>query len=723
MGSLVGDRFEVHELLGRGGFAFSYLAEDRLRGDLAILKELAPPGSERDAEGNLDLDAIGKESAQRLKQQFITEAKMLSRMHLHGVLPARAAFSERGTAYFATDAIKHARTLQQALDAEGRLPWHDAVSILTQLVTILKGVHEKGILHRDLKPQNILLSPSGAVVLIDFGAAREWVADAAALQPELFDTPYAAPEQLSARSRRGPPTDLYGLAATAYHMITGQAPPTTKSIEAGEQLVPIREIVPQAEADVARAIEKSLAPGYGDRPQSVDAFRQIMEAEYDEADRLTLKEYDQKLVALKRLTFDRRQCPACEAGVLEQTAPLRKGVCPVCWQGRIQRRDVHERLCPVCKISTLREVQNDRPLSTCPLCKTGWLERKRRKFFGREFDLRCSACEAKLEVDCDNLTLISAGTSKADVPLLTRMTADEWRARNERSRVLRVCDGCDAQFDRLSDGRWRQTYPLKGRKHVALYPEEWAKVAAGFDPHTGNAECSECEADYFLDAEMATLLRFHEDVNGFGHELLGRLMTLDELRWAGIGKESPRPGFICGQCHTEFDREEAGQLSLVRTQNAHLVRFLGTSHDLEDWHRLARGLPASDDEQEFIGELRGLLLAAYLKGDLKFDEKDGLLWNGPATNLATDQRATLQVNAVEVSHGSMMKRWRVDRSAVTAVASEESKLILTVRDEPKPIELMVEPVTLVAQLDSGEHEVTLSADHLAARMTASSSQA
>ena len=715
MGAVVGERFEIHEVLGRGGFAFAYLAEDRLRGDLAVLKELAPPGSVRLQDGNLSLDAIGKESAQRLRQQFISEAKLLSRLHIRGVLAARAAISERGTAFYATDAVKDVRTLRDLIDSEGRLPWRDAVSILEQLVEILDHVHKRGILHRDIKPQNVLVGPNGDAYLIDFGAAREWVADASKTQTVLFSPAYAPLEQLSERARRGPATDIYSLSATAYHMITGKIPPSPAERLDGAPLIPVREIVPNAEVDVSRAIEAGLELTYGERPQSIDVFRKILEAEYDEARDLSLKEYDQKLVELMRLTFDRRQCPACDAGVLEQPAPLRKGVCPVCWQGRIQPRNIHERLCPVCKISTLREVQNDRPLSTCPLCRTGWMERKRKKIFGREFDLHCSACEGRFEVAGDELTLLSVGTSKASVPLLTKMTAEEWRARDERSTLLRVCDGCDAQFDHLSDGRWRQTYPTKGGKHLALYAEEWARVAAGFEPGTGNAECSECEADYFLEGDQATLLHYHEDPNGFADENLGRLMTLDELRWAGIGKESPNPGFVCNQCHTEFDKDD-GYLQLIRTANRNLVRHLGATHKLEDWHRLSRQLPTDADEEAFKGELRNLLLQAYLQGELKFDERDGMIWNGPATRQDTDQRATLQVNATEVVHGSLMKKWRIPREDVLAASAEQATLTLTVSGEPGTVEFQIEPVTLVAQLDSGEHEVTLHAEHLAQRL-------
>ena len=87
-----------------------------------------------------------------------------------------------------------------------------------------------------------------------------------------------------------------------------------------------------------------------------------------------------------------------------------------------------------------------------------------------------------------------------------------------------------------------------GQGASSLYPEEWARVASGLEPGTGNAHCLTCDADYFVEAGTITLLSAREDPFGFAEIQLGRLLTLEEVRWLAVGKESPRPGVVCADC-------------------------------------------------------------------------------------------------------------------------------------------------------------------------------
>ena len=181
VGVLLAGRFEIERVLGRGGFGIAYLVADVVRKDKATLKELAPHGAIRGESGLLDLDA-GSSSSHRLRQSFLEEARLLSRLNIPGILPIRAVFTENGTAYYATDHLAQAVTLERLLLQEGRMDPQGAMDILYQLLETLEAVHAKGILHRDVKPSNVLVSPKGQALLIDFGSAREWHADAATRQ-------------------------------------------------------------------------------------------------------------------------------------------------------------------------------------------------------------------------------------------------------------------------------------------------------------------------------------------------------------------------------------------------------------------------------------------------------------------------------------------------------------------------------------------------------------
>ena len=120
VGILLAGRFEVERVLGRGGFGIAYLVSDVVRKDKATLKELAPFGTTRSETGLIDLEAGGT-SSHRLRQSFLEEARLLSRLNIAGILPIRAVFTENGTAYYATDHLDQAVTLERILMQEGRM--------------------------------------------------------------------------------------------------------------------------------------------------------------------------------------------------------------------------------------------------------------------------------------------------------------------------------------------------------------------------------------------------------------------------------------------------------------------------------------------------------------------------------------------------------------------------------------------------------------------------
>jgi len=714
MGAVVGERFEVQELLGRGGFGNVYLVKDELRGDLAVMKELAPTGTRRGEDGTLKLETLGASTAHHLRQRFIEEGKLLAKLHLRGIPQVRATLTDLGTAFFVSDYIEGSQTVQDILDRENQLGVDQTLDIVHQVLDTLEGIHNKGFLHRDIKPSNILVSERSEAFLLDFGSAREWHADAGGRHTVLFTPGYAPLEQLSERAKRGPATDLYALCATAYHMLTGSRPPAPPDRLAGAEVTPIRMIRPEVPAEVASTIELGLALNYGERPQSVKSFRELMEAAEAEPDGLGWVEVDAKLVALESLTYERRQCPAC-SGVLDEPRPLRKGTCPVCREGAIRRRHIDERLCPVCRVSPLRTRANDNPLLICPLCNSGELHRRRKGLLTTASEMACGNCEGRFDLEGQKMTILDLGAAHSDVMIGAEATGEEWRNHSGRSAEVHMCDGCGAQFDTLADGRWKQVQPVAKENLSVLYPDEWARVAAGLDPGSGNAECTSCEADFFVDGESVTLLDCMADPNGFGRENLGRLLQMEELRWMGVGKDSPNPGYVCGSCGTEFDRD-GDYLRLIQSPNRRLLRFVGSVHRMEDWHRMAQGLPTVADEGEFRERLDGALREAYRKGELSFDNDHRVLWSGPAERESDDLAGTLEVTVDDLSFGGRIGRWRVPFDAATVVSAAGNLLSLRVNSEPGPVVFTIEPQAIEVDLESGHCQLKLTAEDLGARL-------
>ncbi|MGV3615819.1 MAG: serine/threonine protein kinase [Fimbriimonas sp.] len=699
VGTILAERFEVLDVLGRGGFGIAYLGQDLVREDRVVIKELAPAGTRRDSGGLLALDEDPEVSGHRLRQRFRQEALLLRRVRSSGVPYLRATFTENGTAYAITDYLAGSETLAKRLLREGRLDVEAAREILVSLLDVLERVHQAEVLHRDIKPSNVLLGPAGEVMLIDFGSAREY---AATTQTVVYTPGYAPPEQLSERATRGPATDLYGLAATIYHTLLGEAPATANDRMAGVPLTPIRDRRGDVDEPLARVIEQSLALRMAERPQSVEEMRQMLSEDAPPEPIFDLRTLDDLLVRAREFRHERRGCPACE-GVLVDPRPLRRLACPVCRDGTVRGRDLDESLCPNCGEGHLAVLENGHPPAICPACARGLLLVRRRGLLGGDRAADCPECGAHFEAHGERWRREDG----------EERTAEEWRVATGRQARLRACEVCQAQYDERPDRRWVQVVPPPDAEAVPMYPDEWARVAAGLEPGAGNACCDACRSDYWLDAHRMTLLDAPRDPYDFARDFLGRSLLIDDVRWLGVGKTSGRSGPLCDRCGTEFDREREG-LRLVRSPNRRLARQSGETHVSPDWHRLAVGLPAASEEDEFRDRIDTLLRESYQAGTLPFDTGTEVHWRGRARRLDDGQDGTLVVTPTEISFGGRLRRWRVSTEEIQEIAAEENELSLTLEDEV--VVFSLDPIQLVAHLRSGARDLTLTAEDLAQRL-------
>ncbi len=721
-GTVLGDRFEIESVLGSGGFSIVYLAQDRARRDRVAIKELAPAEARRGAACVLDL---GPDS-HRLRRKFMEEAALQTRLRIDGLVPVRSWFSENGTSYVVSDHLPNARTLASVVRERHVLPVDEALIYFYSLLEIVEALHAKGVLHRDIKPSNVLVeediepvagpsrrsaSPTveqprdgaatgtGKVWLIDFGAAREWQFDAHT-QTVLFTPGFAPPEQLSEKAKRGPATDIYALCATLYQMLTG-APPPAVADRAGGAEPDLARIAQAAGPKVARAIGLGLSLKIGDRPQSVQELREALESDSAEACSDDLETLDDLLYRSQHFSFRKRQCPAC-GGVLSEPHPLRRGVCPVCREGRIEHREIHAKLCPVCRAGVLHRHENTDPAYICTVCGKGVLKYRRQGLLGRERSSTCPQCGA----------INGHRPGRATASPSTLETSETGVA--PRAAVVWACDSCEAQYDEQPDSRWKQVVPMPGR-WTSLYPDEWARVAVGLDPGAGNAECSNCGAEYHLEGQNMTLLGTHHDPNGFAEDYEGRRLQIEDARWLGVGKSSPHRGFVCEDCGTEFDFAGSGLL-LVHSKNRRLCAHVEECRTLEDWHRVAQGLPPLDRVGELEAAIPEALRGAYLEGSIGFDGRKELLWKGPAVRTQMDQESTLTVDLNEISFGGLLRKWKVRTTDVVACEAAGERVVLTVRGEEEPIEFELRAMDLTAHLKSGAYTVSLTGEDLCQRL-------
>ncbi len=263
-GQILQQRYRVEGSLGEGGMGAVYRAWDQRLQMPVALKELVPqPG----------LDA---QTLAQLREQFEQEALVLARLkhpHLVGVTDF---FEENGFAYLVMEFVE-GESLAERIEREGALPEAQVLTWAQQLLQALAYCHKQGILHRDIKPQNVIITPDGDAVLVDFGLVKLWDPDDPRTRTAIqaMGTPeYAPPEQYSLRSRHtNPRSDLYSLGATLYHALTGTAPlSATDRIASPRDFKAPTELRSGVHPHVEAAILKAMTLSYEDRFQDASTM-------------------------------------------------------------------------------------------------------------------------------------------------------------------------------------------------------------------------------------------------------------------------------------------------------------------------------------------------------------------------------------------------------------------------------------------------------------------
>ena len=269
------EEFEIERELGAGGFGVTYLAHDRSLDRQVAIKEYLP--HDWGARGPDGL--VGPRSATHAQdyrwglERFLDEARVLARLHHPHIVQVHRVIEAWGTAYMVTEYVE-GRSLAEALRAEG--PWAEArvVSLLDALTAGLAAVHGAGLVHRDVKPANVMLRGGGSPVLIDFGAARQAVGGRSRSVTAVLTPGYAPIEQYSEKGRQGPWTDVYALGAVAYEALSGRAPDEATERALDDGLQPVAAAASQAvSAGLSSAVMSALALRREDRPQRLEDWR------------------------------------------------------------------------------------------------------------------------------------------------------------------------------------------------------------------------------------------------------------------------------------------------------------------------------------------------------------------------------------------------------------------------------------------------------------------
>ena len=279
-GSILNGRYVVGRVLGEGGFGITYLAQDYQTKQRVAVKEYFP-SEFAGRGGGTQVQVFSGELEENFRYglaQFLEEARTLAAVTgSENIVRIYSYFEENGTAYFTMEYVE-GLPLDDYIRSKGRrLSAAEADELLLPLMSALQRVHRKGIVHRDIAPDNIIVTKDGTAKLIDFGAARYSTGEKSRSLDVILKHGFAPMEQYTRRGRQGPWTDVYAMAATYYFAITGKVPPDAIERIEQDDLVPPRAAGAAVSPVQERALLKALAVQAPERWQDMGQFRAAMQ--------------------------------------------------------------------------------------------------------------------------------------------------------------------------------------------------------------------------------------------------------------------------------------------------------------------------------------------------------------------------------------------------------------------------------------------------------------
>jgi predicted Ser/Thr protein kinase/outer membrane protein assembly factor BamD (BamD/ComL family) len=263
---VLGNRYKLLEEAGSGGMAWVYLGEDLIDGRKVAVKVLYPQYTE-------DIAYI---------QRFVREAKLALGLNDPHIVQVLNYGSDRDVHYLVMEYIE-GKDLKEILEIQGQLPYQEALSITNQVARALRRANERGIVHRDIKPQNLMVTNDGTVKVLDFGIARMRALPSLTQSGFVGSPYYISPEQamgegVDIRS------DIYSLGVVLYEMLTNKLPFDASSPWSviSQHIASAPSTIPLNEAEVPSAVQllvtKALAKRPEDRFQSPEDLLEAIES-------------------------------------------------------------------------------------------------------------------------------------------------------------------------------------------------------------------------------------------------------------------------------------------------------------------------------------------------------------------------------------------------------------------------------------------------------------
>ena len=274
MGTILTGKYLVGRVLGQGGFGITYVGWDIALERKVAIKEYYPSGQVSRNPGSRGLTWYTSVQSQQAKQNgtqmFLKEARKMSKVDdIPNVVRVRDLFQENETAYIVMDFVE-GETLKARLEKTGPLPWEQAKGIFLPAIQAMEQVHQAGLVHRDISPDNLMLTPDGKVKILDLGAAKDLSVNNGASSMQVAKGGFSPFEQYTQRGSSGPWTDVYAMAATVYYTLTGKLPPVATDRVVEDTISWEEPGLKALSAQALEALQKAMVISAKNRMQSME---------------------------------------------------------------------------------------------------------------------------------------------------------------------------------------------------------------------------------------------------------------------------------------------------------------------------------------------------------------------------------------------------------------------------------------------------------------------
>lgn len=275
-GTLLDNKYLTGDVVGEGGFGITYIGLDLNLHLKVAVKEYFPASfASRDTSAGEDnnIHVINGEAGNYYRkglEDYASEANRLAKFaSLPGIVSVLNFFYENNTAYMIMDFVEGITLKEYLRKNNEKLPWRKTLELLHPVILSLMEVHKEGIIHRDISPDNIMISKSGGMVLIDFGAARK--VDDNQKKTVILKKGYAPMEQYQTDGNQGSWSDVYSFCATIYRIIGGVKAPDALAVASGSvRITPLKELVKDIPDYLDRAVRQGMENDISDRIHSME---------------------------------------------------------------------------------------------------------------------------------------------------------------------------------------------------------------------------------------------------------------------------------------------------------------------------------------------------------------------------------------------------------------------------------------------------------------------